>query len=142
MNRKKKIVTATIISTILIIVTSFIFFNIIFGSNTPITPYIPVEGEDKELMVYVEFHNSTKVKDVTVILSNTETGSSSSQVTEENGEVSFVVTVGPHYVITATSNNSTKSISVEIGSLTEIYVFISPFDKTIEHIMQYEVGVA
>ena len=144
MNRSRKIIAVGVISTIGIlgILIGIMFFSGLLGTSETIEQHIPNEGEERKLMIHVEFYNSTKVGDVHVMISNTETGKTANQTSEENGLLSFSANVGVNYLITATSNNSTKSIVAKIGPLTDIYVIISPFDKTIEHIAPFEVGIA
>ena len=103
-------------------------------------PHVPKEGEERTLNVFAGYRKGTGIKDVKITITEKETGYSLTQTSDAEGSAVFSITAGNTYTITATFNNSTKSITSVIGPKHVVDVYISE-DNSVDSILCYETGI-
>jgi hypothetical protein len=140
---KRKIVLVFVLFIVAAVCVCVILLNT--GQEKPpeegiILPYVPKKGEEKLLHVFTGYRNGTAVKDVKITIDGKETGDLLTQISNEEGLAVFSIIAGNTYTITATFNNSTKSITSVIGPKYVVDVYISEVNS-VDAILSYETGI-
>jgi hypothetical protein len=101
-------------------------------------PGIVKEGEERTLTIFAGYENGSGAPSVEITLTEEETGTSRTQVSDGNGVASFVVIAGHNYMITASFKDSAQSLTANISPTDMVAVYIS--DNRVDSIVCYETG--